>query len=84
MLSAPKFEKIDQQEIVAGSGGLRETLSGASATADAEPPVVQLVRSNIAFDMFRGIRGGVPLKFWLRRNRKLGEHGWTSIKTATD
>ena len=28
MLSAPKSEKIDQQEIVAGSGGLRETLSG--------------------------------------------------------
>jgi len=49
MLSAPKFEKIDQQEIVAGSGGLRETLSGASATADAEPPVVQLVRyTNVA------------------------------------
>jgi len=49
MLSAPKSEKIDQQEIVAGSGGLRETLSGASATADAEPPVVQLVRyTNVA------------------------------------
>ena len=49
MLTTPKYEKIDQQETIAGSGGMRETLSGASATADAEPPVVQLLRyANVA------------------------------------
>ena len=33
------MKRLNQQEIIAGSGGLRETLSGISATADAEPCV---------------------------------------------